>query len=92
MVNVSDQIILVSLQPLFKLGEDRGAVTGGLVMSAPMASSFVGRGHRGTPSDIARQIQVVLTTMVGLNVSGLVQKVLHNVLEVSPTVITVVIG
>ena len=60
-------------------------------MSAPMASSFVGLGHRGTPSDIARQIQVVLTTMVGLNVSGLVQKVLHNVLEVSPTVITVVI-
>ena len=90
MVNVSDQIVLVSLQPLFKLGEDRGAVTGGLVMSAPMASSFVG--HRRTPSDIARQIQVVLTTMVGLNVSGLVQKVLHNVLEVSPTVIAVVIG
>ena len=88
MVNVSDQIILVSLQPLFKLGEDWGAVTGGLVMSAPMASSFVGR---RTPFDIARQIQVVLTTMVGLNVSGLVQKVLHNVLEVSPTVITVVI-
>ena len=91
MVNVSDQIILVSLQPLFKLGEDWGAVTGGLVMGAPMASSFVGLGHRGTPSDIARQIQVVLTTMVGLNVSGLVQKVLHNVLEVPPTVITVVI-
>ena len=88
MVNVSDQIILVSLQPLFKLGEDWGAVTGGLVMSAPMGSSFVGR---RTPSDIARQIQVVLTSMVGLNVSGLVQKVLHNVLEVPPTVITVVI-
>ena len=42
------------------------------------------------PSDVAGQIQVILTPMVGLDVSGLVKQVLNNVLETGAIEILVV--